>query len=370
MSADAPVPAASAHDPLPCDLLARTAALIDVPSVSRSEAALADLVEAELRAHAWLTVDRVADNVVARTDQGRERRVLLVGHLDTVPANGNERARIDGDTLWGLGAADMKGGLAIQLELARTMAASAIDVTYVFYACEEIEAAANGLGELFRERPELLAGDLALIGEPTAGQLEAGCQGTMRLEATLRGRRAHTARPWMGRNAIHRMGRLLAIVDAYEGRQPDLQGCVYREALQAVAIEGGVAGNVVPDLATVRINHRFAPDRSAVEAEAHVREVLAPALEDGDTLEVLDVAAAAPPALDNPLLAAFVGRADLGVVAKLGWTDVARFAARGVPAANFGPGDSTLAHTAEERLEREPLEWTFRVLRALLSQGL
>jgi len=357
-------------DDLPCDLLARTAALVDVASPSRGEGPLADLVEAELRALPWLEIERVGDNVVARTQQGRALRVLLVGHLDTVPANGNERARIEGDTLWGLGSADMKGGLAVQLELARTMPVTEVDVTYVFYACEEIEAAANGLGLLYRERPDLLAGDLALIGEPTAGQLEAGCQGTMRLRATMQGRRAHTARPWMGRNAVHRLGKLLAVLDRYEARQPDLQGCRYREALQAVAVEGGVAGNVVPDRAVVTINHRFAPDRTAGEAEAHVREVLAPVLEEGDTVEVVDVAAGAPPALDNPLLAAFVGRADLGVVAKLGWTDVARFAAPGVPPPNFGPGPPTLAHTAEERLDREPLEWTFRVLRALLSNGL
>jgi succinyl-diaminopimelate desuccinylase len=357
-------------DDLPCDLLARTAALIDVPSPSRGEAELADLVETELRALPWLSVHRIGDNVVARSEQGHAQRVLLVGHLDTVPANGNDRAKIDGDTLWGLGSADMKGGLAVLLELARTMPATAIDVTYVFYACEEIEAAANGLRHLYEVRPDLLEGDLALIGEPTNGQLEAGCQGTMRMRLTMTGQRAHTARPWMGRNAIHRLGRVLAILDDYEPRQPDLLGCRYREALQAVFVEGGVAGNVVPDSAVVTINHRFAPDRSPAEAEAHVREVLAPVLDAGDELEVVDVAAGAPPALDNPLLAAFVGRADLGVVAKLGWTDVARFAEHGVPAANFGPGDATLAHTADERLEREPLEWTFRVLRALLSNGL
>lgn len=359
-----------ADDDLPCDLLARTAELVDVASPSRGERALADRVEAELRAHRWLEVDRVADNVVARTNQGHALRVLLVGHLDTVPANGNATARLDGDTLWGLGSADMKGGLAVHLELARTMPVTAIDVTYVYYACEEIEASANGLGHLFRERPDLLAGDLALIGEPTNGQLEAGCQGTMRLRVKLRGARAHTARPWMGRNAIHRLGRVLAVLDGYEGRQPDVQGCRYREELQAVAVDGGIAGNVVPDRSTVTINHRFAPDRTPAQAEAHVREVLLPALEVDDDIEVVDIAPAAPPALDNPLLAAFVGRADLGVVAKLGWTDVARFAEHGIPAANFGPGESTLAHTAEERIERAPLEWTFRVLRALLANGL
>lgn len=355
---------------LPCDLLARAAQLVDIPSVSRGEAALADLIEAELRALPWLSVDRLGDNVVARTARGLPQRVVLAGHLDTVPPDGNAGARIEGDTLWGVGSADMKGGLAVLLELARSMPATAVDVTYVFYACEEIEASANGLGVLFRERPDLLAGDIALLGEPTEGQLEAGCQGTMRVKVTLRGKRAHTARPWMGRNAIHRLGTLLELLERYTGREPDLQGCRYREALQAVGVEGGVAGNVVPDRATVTINHRFAPDRTPAEAEDHLRSLLAPALEPGDEIAIVDMSPPAPPSLDNPLLAAFVGRADLGVVAKLGWTDVARFAAHGIPAANFGPGDSTLAHTPDERLERAPLEWTFRVLRALLSNGL
>lgn len=355
---------------LPSDLLGRTAELVDVASVSHHEAALADQIEAELRGHRWLLVERLGDNVVARTEHGRPLRVLLVGHLDTVVPNGNERARIEGDTLWGLGSTDMKGGLAIMLELARTMPATAVDVSYVFYAAEEVASEHNGLRRLFAERPDLLAGDLALVGEPTAGRLEAGCQGTMRLEVTLTGRRAHTARPWMGVNAVHRLGAVLSALAAYRPREPLIAGCQYREGLQAVAVSGGVAGNVVPDWAAITINHRFAPDRSPAEAERHVRELLEPLLEPEDSMAVVDLAPPAPPALDQPLLAAFVGRANLGVEAKLGWTDVARFAEHGIPAANFGPGDSTLAHTAEERLEREPLEWCFRVQRALLSQGL
>jgi succinyl-diaminopimelate desuccinylase len=351
------------------DLLALTAELVDVPSVSHEEGPLTDWFERELRAVPGLTVDRVGDNVVARTTLGRARRIVLAGHTDTVPVNGNDKAEVEGDTLWGLGSADMKSGLAVMLELARTVSEPVVDVTYVFYAGEEVAAEHNGLRHLFRDRPELLAGDVALLGEPTDAALEAGCQGTMRFDVTLTGARAHTARPWMGRNAVHRLGRLLAIVDDYVERRPVIDGCEYREALQAVHVEGGVAANVVPDRARVVLNHRFAPDRSADEAERHVRDLLAPVLEDGDELVVVDSAPAAAPGLDDPLLAALIGRNELEVRAKLGWTDVARFAERGIPAANFGPGDPLLAHTADEHVTRAQLDRTYAALHDLLTRA-
>jgi len=255
------------------------------------------------------------------------------------------------------------------LELARTVDEPAVDLTYVFYAREEVAVIHNGLREIERNNPELLAGDVALLGEPTLGALEAGCQGTLRVEVTLRGERAHTARPWMGQNAIHRLGAVLALVDAYEARRPVVDGCEYREALQAVHVEGGVAGNVVPDSAMVRINHRFAPDRSSTEAVEHVRQVIAPALGDGDTVEVTDLSPAARPGLGDPLIAALVERNSLEVRAKLGWTDVAFFAERGVPASNFGPGDATIAHTQGEYLERQWLVDTHTALRDLVING-
>jgi succinyl-diaminopimelate desuccinylase len=351
------------------DLLALTAALVDVPSVSHHEQAIADRLEAELRPVPWLTLDRHGDNVVARTTLGRDSRLVLAGHTDTVPANGNERARVDGDTLFGLGASDMKSGLAVMLELARTVEDPALDVTYVFYAGEEVAAEHNGLGHLFRDRPDLVAGDVALLGEPTDGDVEAGCQGTLRVRVALTGARAHTARPWMGRNAIHRLGRMLAILDDYEERRPVLGGCEYREAVQAVFVEGGVAGNVVPDAATVIVNHRFAPDRSVEEAFAHVRDLVSPVLDGDDTVELLDAAPGARPDLDHPVLRALVDRGGLAVRAKLGWTDVAVFAAHGVPAANFGPGDPLLAHTADERVGRHPIERSYAVLMDLLRRG-
>jgi succinyl-diaminopimelate desuccinylase len=351
------------------DLLALTAELVDIPSVSRDEGALADHLEARLRARPGLEVVRHLDNVVARTHLGRPCRLLLAGHIDTVPVSGNAGSRLDGDTLHGLGSSDMKAGVAVALALAEAVQAPAVDVTWVFYAGEEIAAPHNGLGHLFRDRPDLLAGDAAVVGEPTDGDVEAGCQGTMRLAVTLVGERAHTARPWMGVNAIHRLGLVLRQVAAYPERRPVLDGCEFREALQAVAVEGGVAGNVVPDRATVHLNHRFAPDRTAAEAEAAVHDLLRPALAEGDLVQLVDCAPGAPPGLDHPLLATLVARSGAAVRAKLGWTDVARFAAHGIPACNFGPGDPTLAHTREERVRRAPIEASYAALADLLERG-
>jgi len=353
------------------DLLSRCAELVDIPSPSHAEAAMADLVEAELRALRWLTVDRLGCNVVARTSLGRPQRLLLAGHLDTVPANGNERARLDGDTLWGLGSADMKGGLAVMLDLAATVDAPACDVTYVFYECEEVARADNGLLRLSGERPDLLAADAAILGEPTGALVEAGCQGSLRIEVTLAGERAHTARPWMGRNAIHRLGEVLARLAAYQERRPVLNGCEFREALQAVAVSGGVAGNVVPDAAEVVINHRFAPDRSVEEAVTHLRSVIGGVFDEaaGDSLELLDTAAAAPPSLDHPLLASLVASTGRPPRAKLGWTDVSFFAAAGIPATNFGPGDPAIAHTRDEHVERASIDAAHAALHRLLVSG-
>ena len=347
------------------DLLALTAELVDIPSVSHDERAVTDHLQALLAPVPWLDLTRVGHNLVARTTLGRGRRLVLAGHTDTVPPNGNERARIEGDVLWGIGSADMKSGVAVLLELARTVAEPVVDTTYVFYECEEIDSQYNGVERLFRERPDLVAGDAALLAEPTGAVVEAGCQGTMRVAVTLTGERAHSARPWRGRNAIHRLAPVLAAVAAYEDRRVELDGCHFREALQAVAIEGGVAGNVVPDLATVTLNHRFAPDRTPAQAEAHVREVVGPV----DGFALLDVAPGAAPGLGHPLLRSLLAATGEPPRAKLGWTDVARFAARGVPAANFGPGDPAVAHSAGECVTRSDVETVYRVLRALLEAG-
>jgi succinyl-diaminopimelate desuccinylase len=349
------------------DLLESTAELVDVPSVSHHEGALADLVETGLRHCSWLHVDRLGDNVVARTSLDRAQRLVLAGHLDTVPPVDNARAKVDGDTLWGVGASDMKGGLAVMLDLAQASAEPSVDLTWCFYAREEVGRAESGLLELWRQRPDLLAGDAAILGEPTDGLVEAGCQGTMRLAVTLRGVRAHTARPFTGRNAIHRLAAVLQRVAGWEGRTLTLDGCAYAEQLQAVAVEGGVAANVVPDAAAVTVNFRYAPDRNAAQAEAFVRALLAGTVEESDTLVVLDAADGAPPSLEHPLLAALVARTGTAPRAKVGWTDVASFWEHGVPAANFGPGDPLLAHHPDEHVTRAQLERTQQVLAALIA---
>jgi succinyl-diaminopimelate desuccinylase len=351
------------------DLLAATTDLIAVPSVSGLEAAIADRVQEALGACSWLEVERVGDNVVARTALGRNQRLVLAGHLDTVPPGGNEVPRVDGDTVWGVGASDMKGGLAVMLDLAATVNEPAVDVTWCFYAREEIDRDQSGLLELWRARPELLEGDAAVLGEPTSGLVEAGCQGTMRVRITLRGVRAHTARPYTGRNAIHRLVPLLEAVAGWEGRDVVLDGCTYAEQLQAVAVDGGVAPNVVPDEVQVTLNHRYAPDRSKTEAEVFLHDLLDATLEAdrGDAWELLDAGDGAPPSLAHPLLKTLVDQSGSPPKAKVGWTDVAWFWEHGMPAANFGPGDPLLAHHPDERVSRAELERARGVLLAVIT---
>ena len=351
------------------DLLGATAELMAIPSLSHAERALADLVEERLRACPWLETVRLGDNVVARTSDGRAQRLVLAGHLDTVPPNNNAAPNLDGDTLWGVGASDMKGGLAVMLELATTTRAPSMDLTWCFYACEEVGRAESGLLALWQQRPDLLAGDAAILGEPTSGLVEAGCQGTMRVVVSLRGVRAHTARPFTGRNAIHRLGALLQRVAEWEGRTVVLDGCAYAEQLQAVAVDGGVAGNVVPDAASVTLNFRYAPDRHLADADDYLRQLLAGTFseEEGDSWAVIDGADGAPPSLGHPLLAALVTKAGAPPRAKVGWTDVASFWEHGVPAANFGPGDPLLAHHPDEHVTRAQLKRTREVLAALIA---
>jgi succinyl-diaminopimelate desuccinylase len=325
-----------------------TAALVDVPSVSGDEATLADLVHNAL-AGLPLTLTRSGNAVLARTELGRPSRVVLAGHLDTVPINDNLPSRRTGsgadEVLHGCGTVDMKSGVAVMLHLAATVTAPEHDLTYVFYDCEEVEAARNGLGRIERDLPEWLRGDLAVVCEPSGAVVEAGCQGTIRVRVRTTGVRAHTARGWMGSNAIHKLGAVLDRLAGYQARTVDIDGCTYREGLQAVRVSGGVAGNVVPDEAELSVNFRFAPDRDVAAATAHLAELF-----DGYEMTVLDAAAGALPGLSAPAAAALVDAAGGVPIAKLGWTDVARFAALGMPAVNFGPGDPTLAHTQQEHV--------------------
>ena len=328
----------------PADL---TVALVDIPSVSRDERRIADEVERALREQTGYQVIRNGDAVLARTDLGRPTRVLLAGHLDTVPIADNVPARRDAENIHGCGASDMKSGDAVFLHLVATIAEPAHDITLILYDCEEIESAANGLGRIERELPDWLRGDVAILGEPSGGYIEAGCQGTLRAVVSATGTRAHSARSWLGDNAIHRLSAVLERLSGYQGRVVDIDGCTYREGLSAVRIDGGVAGNVIPDAAAVTVNFRFAPDRTPQAALDHVREVFAGLDVD---LEQTDVAAGALPGLHHPAAAALVDAADGLVRAKYGWTDVARFAALGIPAVNFGPGDPNLAHRRDERV--------------------
>jgi succinyl-diaminopimelate desuccinylase len=322
------------------------AQIVDIPSVSGSEGPLADAVEEALRPLSHLTVDRDGNTVVARTQLGRSERVVIAGHLDTVPEAGNLPAKVADGRLYGLGACDMKGGVAVALKLAATVVGPARDITYIWYDCEEVEAVRNGLGRISRTHPEWVDADFAVLMEPTNAVIEAGCQGTLRADIRVRGRRAHTARAWMGSNAIHAAAEILDRLRSYEARRPIVDGLQYREGLMAVAIRGGVAGNVVPDECVVTVNYRFAPDRGEEQAFQHVRQVF-----EGYDVDGVDSSPGALPGLGQPAAAAFVTVIGAPVNPKLGWTDVSRFAAHGVPAVNYGPGDPTLAHTPGEHVE-------------------
>lgn len=340
--------------------------ICDVPSVSDDETALADLIHEAIGAFGHLEVYRDGDTIVARTDLGRARRVAIAGHIDTVPINRNLPTRtveVDGEPhLWGRGTVDMKAGVAVQLKLAAELTAPPVDITWMWYDHEEVAAELNGLTRLARTRPDLFAADFAILGEPSNGQVEGGCNGNLRVAVRTHGIRAHSARAWIGENAIHAAAPVLARLAAYEPQEVEVEGLVYREGLNAVRIGGGIAGNVIPDLCEVEVNYRFAPSRSAEEAEAHVREVF-----DGFEVELLDLAAGARPGLDAPLAQEFVAAVGAEPRPKYGWTDVARFSAMGVPAVNYGPGDPSLAHHDEERVPLAQIVDVERGLRTWLT---
>jgi succinyl-diaminopimelate desuccinylase len=332
---------------LSADITTLTAAVCDIESVSHGEARLCDAIEAALRPLAHLEVTRIGNSLVARTSLGRPERVVLAGHIDTVPLTTdpvNLPTRLEGDELVGRGTVDMKGGVAVQLKVAAEVPEPSSDLTFVFYEGEEVDSRYNGLRLIQEVQPELLEADFAVLLEPTAAQVEGGCKGTLRALVTTRGVAAHSARPWKGHNAIHDAGEVLARLTAYETRTVTVDGLEYREALNATGITGGIAGNVIPDRCVVTVNYRYAPDLSEEQAAEHVREVF-----DGFAVEVVDNAGGARPGLDLPAAKAFVDALGVTVTAKEGWTDVARFAALGVPAVNFGPGDPNLAHHDDER---------------------
>lgn len=336
------------------DIVDLLQAITDVESVSGDEKALADAVETALRALPHLEVTRDGDAVVARTNLDRAERVVIAGHLDTVPLADNlpsTRRVVDGeDRVYGRGTCDMKGGVAVQLAVAAAVSEPVRDITWIFYDHEEVDAERNGLNRLSRTRPDLLSGDLAVLMEPTAAAIEGGCQGTLRVAVSTHGKAAHSARSWLGDNAIHSAGEVLRRLESYTAAEVLVDGLLYHEGMNAVAIRGGVAGNVVPDLCVVTVNYRFAPDKDEAAALAEVHRLF-----EGYEIELLDIALGAQPGLDLPATQAFA--AAVGGVArpKYGWTDVARFSALGVPAVNYGPADPNDAHTDDEHCRTEDL---------------
>jgi len=313
-----------------------------------------------------LDVHRDGDTIVARTSLGRAQRVAIAGHIDTVPINDNVPTRnvdIDGERyLWGRGTVDMKAGVAVQLKLAAELTDPRVDITWMWYDHEEVAADLNGLTRLAASRPDLFEADFAILGEPSNGQVEGGCNGTLRAVIRTTGVRAHSARAWIGENAIHKAAPVLARLAEYRSREIEVDGLLYREGLNAVAVRGGIAGNVIPDACEIDVNYRFAPNKDAAAAAAHVRDVFA-----GFEVEIVDLSEGARPGLDAPLAQEFVAAVGAVPKPKYGWTDVARFSAMGVPAVNYGPGDPSLAHHDEERVPLSQIEDVERGLRAWLS---
>ncbi|AWB94954.1 succinyl-diaminopimelate desuccinylase [Agromyces badenianii] len=351
---------------LTADSVAITRAICDIPSVSGDETLLADLVEQALAGASHLEVIRDGDTVVARTNLGRERRVVIAGHLDTVPINENLPTRfetVDGvEYLWGRGTVDMKAGVAVQLKLALELTDPVVDLTWMWYDNEEVAASLNGLGRLAGSRPDLFTGDFAILGEPSNGQVEGGCNGTLRAEVRATGLRAHSARSWVGENAIHKLAPALARLAEHEAETVEVDGLAYREGLNAVLVSGGIAANVIPDEAVLTVNYRFAPSRNVAEASEVVREFF-----DGFDVTVTDSAEGARPGLDAPLAQQFVRAVGAEARPKYGWTDVARFSALGIPAVNFGPGDPLKAHADDERVATSQIRHTEIALRDWLT---
>ena len=347
-----------AHLDLSADVVTLTQQLVDIESVSHHEQEIADAVEAALGTLGHLTLTRRGHTVVARTDLGRGERVVIAGHLDTVPLNANLPSRLEDGILHGLGSCDMKGGDAVMLKLAADVVDPNRDLTFVFYEAEEVDSLHNGLRKLTESDPELLEADFAILMEPSNASIEAGCQGTMRVDVRTTGERSHSARSWMGVNAIHLAAPVLARLDDYVAREPEIDGLTYHEGLNATGIRGGVAGNVIPDECVVEVNFRFAPDRSEADAEAFVRDFF-----EGYDVNVTDMAAGALPGLDLPAAKAFVDAVGGEAAPKFGWTDVAQFTKPGIPAVNFGPGDPMFAHKQDEHVPTEHIERCERILK-------
>lgn len=337
--------------------------LVNISSVSKDEKPIADLIEEALIKLSHLKITRVNNSIVAQTNFGNKQRVVIAGHIDTVPANNNFPGKINDSEVVGLGSVDMKSGIAVALKLASEITSSNFDITYLFYESEEIETKFNGLELITKQQKNLLDCDFAILMEPTNGILEVGCQGSLRFEVSTSGKRSHSARWWNGENAIHKTNKILEILNTYKSREPEIDGFKFREGLQAVKINGGIAGNVVPDLVSVSINHRFAPDTTIDQATSNMKNLFK-----DFNFHLSDAANAAPTGLNNPVIKDFVSSIGKNIAPKFGWTDVARFASAGIPAINFGPGDPNLAHHPEEKVLITQINDVYKSLKIWLTK--
>jgi succinyl-diaminopimelate desuccinylase len=350
------------------DIVRLTQALVDIPSESHHEQQIADAIETALRAMPYLQVERIGHTLVASTRFGLHERVVLGGHIDTVPENSNLPShfatRGGEEVMYGLGTCDMKGGVAVMLRTAYEVREPVRDVTYVFYDCEEVDTQFNGLYRLSQSHPHLMQADFAILLEPTNAGVEAGCQGTLRAEIRTAGRRAHSARSWMGVNAVHGAAEILNRLNAYDARRVMVDGLEYREGMSAVRINGGVANNVIPDDCMVAVNYRFAPSLSKEDAEQHVIDVF-----DGFDVTIVESVGGALPGLEQPAAQAFISAVGAEPQPKFGWTDVARFSGMGIPAVNYGPGDPMFAHAPDEFVRLSDLRSCEAGMRTWLSRN-
>jgi succinyl-diaminopimelate desuccinylase len=336
-------------------LAQRTLALVDIPSVSRDEAAAMAYVRESLALQpVWSD-----DDVLYATAGGGGALVVLAGHVDTVPAQGNLPGRLDGDAVIGLGASDMKGGVAVMLELARRASETPPELSlgFLFFTREELAAEESPLPSFLQRCAEIRDAKLAIVLEPTDNEIHAGCLGNLNADLTFHGTSAHSARPWTGENAIHKAAAALAPLAALEPLDVEAGGLVFREVISAVRIEGGVADNVVPERCTARLNYRYAPGRSRKEAEERLRELA------GDAeLTILGNSAPAPVVVDRPLVRRLRAAGGFDVRPKQAWTPVAQFAEAGLDAVNLGPGATRFAHRRDERVEVAELVRTYEAL--------
>lgn len=344
------------------DLLAT---LVDIPSVTGNEAAIAAFVERRLAARGAGEVTRSGNGVIWRGSRRGRPLVVLAGHLDTVPPQGNEKSRREDGRLYGVGATDMKAGVAVMLALAESLdpAALRFDLACVFYDAEEGPAAQNGLGRMLPANPWLESAAAAIVLEPTDLNVEMGCNGTINVEVRVPGRSAHAARPWLGRNAVGEGAEWLARIARHPVTPVAVQGLEFRETLQVTTLRAGRARNVVPDEMVVNLNHRFPPGTTVEQAAAKLRALVP----DAFGFEVVDAAAPGRVDLDRPIVAEFVRRAGAKVGGKQGWTDVARFSAAGITAFNYGPGLAELCHRADEHCPIENLGAAYGTLARFLA---